>query len=129
MNRRHFASGFVPKRDDEPDQLPKDIPQGHLFYDLVGRRVVPALDGQGPMILEDKAKRTVELTTIGDVEISTVFLVVNHGWGKSPILFETMIFGGTRDMETYRCSTYAQAEEQHRMAVDLVKGDKRWDNK
>jgi hypothetical protein len=128
MKRHKFVSGFLAKKDSEPDQLPEEIPQGHLFYQLIGRKVVPALDMQGPMLLEDAEGRVVERTAIGDAEISTVFLVINHGWGKKPVLFETMIFGGTRDMETYRCTTYAEAEAQHRMAVDLVRGDGRWDN-
>jgi hypothetical protein len=126
MNRYQFASGFVPKNDSEPDQQPNEIPQGHTFYKLDGRRVVPAKNIEAAEMIDDVSKRIIEKTRIGDSEISTVFLVVNHGWGEFPILFETMIFGGNRNSETYRCSTYAQAEAQHKMAIDLVRGDKKW---
>lgn len=126
MNRHQFASGFVAKQDTEPDQKPEEIPQGHTFYKLVGRKVFP---GDMTEAANVGKNNTVERTNIGKVEVSTIFLAVNHGWGEHPILFETMIFGGPRNDETYRCSTYGQAEEQHRMAVDLVRSDPRWNEK
>ena len=70
----------------------------------------------------ENAVRHVADDTIGDVRISTVFLGLDHNWnpGGPPLLFETMIFGGDHDGDCERCSTWEQAEEQHRKAVDLV---------
>ena len=47
--------------------------------------------------------------------LSTVFLGLDHrliGSGP-PLLFETMIFGGERNQEQHRTSTYAQAISLH----------------
>jgi hypothetical protein len=65
------------------------------------------------------------------VTVSTVFLGINHQFGDGPpILFETMAwidmeheaFGKKydRDWENYqeRCSTWLEAEEMHRKAVE-----------
>jgi hypothetical protein len=55
------------------------------------------------------------------VEVSTVFLGLDHAWGKGPpMLFETMIFGGEHDQYQERCSTWEQAEEMHRRACALA---------
>ena len=54
----------------------------------------------------------------GDVSISTVFLGLDHQWGDGPpLLFETMIFGGPHDGYQERCSTWDEAEAQHKVAV------------
>ena len=62
-------------------------------------------------------------TIIGPVHISTVFLGIDHrhfGDGP-PLLFETMIFGGTLDHFQNRCSTWDEAEAMHAEAVELVR--------
>lgn len=68
--------------------------------------------------------RHVAKDSVGDVNISTVFLGLNHNCGDGPpLLFETMIFGGPHDQYQERCSTWAQAEEMHRVALELVRGE------
>ena len=58
--------------------------------------------------------RIVAQTHIGATLISTVFLGIDHGFGKSPpLLFETMTFCDGEDMDCWRCSTWAEAEAQH----------------
>jgi len=52
----------------------------------------------------------------GDVLISTVFLNITFNGPE----FETMIFGGEYDNNQWRWSSYDEAEEGHRMAVELV---------
>ena len=55
------------------------------------------------------------------IMVSTVFLGLDHQYGDGPpLLFETMIFGGIHDEFCERCSTWAQAEEQHALAVKIV---------
>lgn len=67
----------------------------------------------------------VDETTIGDYWISTVFLCIDHSWGKSelPLLFETMIQHKRNEWLHYqkRYSTYAQAQEGHKEAIEHVK--------
>ena len=61
-----------------------------------------------------------------DITVSTVFLDIDHNFMNrsrtGPILFETMIFGGRHDGETWRCSTIDRAREYHAAALDMVLG-------
>lgn len=71
---------------------------------------------------ENFDNRRVDKTQVGDVEISTVFLGLDHSFGHGPKLwFETMIFGGKFDQEQWRYSTLEEAKAGHIEAVDLVK--------
>jgi hypothetical protein len=68
-----------------------------------------------------KADRVVDKTHSGDVEVSTVFLGLDHQFGEGPpLIFETMIFGGEHDQYTDRCSTWDEAVEMHRRACKLA---------
>ena len=85
------------------------------------------LDGKTPVREPDllkwgtwfeSANRQVAEDMIGDVHISTVFLGLDHSFGRGPpLLFETMIFGGAHDGYQERCSTWEQAEAMHAEAV------------
>jgi len=89
------------------------------------------LDGQKPVKCDDlfrwaefmgHANRTVDFTRIGKSEVSTVFLGADHNFSLrgDPILFETMVFGGSFDGDGQRASTWEQAEEIHRQMVKRV---------
>lgn len=67
--------------------------------------------------------RRVGFDRIGDVEVSTVFLGINMNWrcNGDPVLFETMIFRGPLDQDTWRYATYDQAERGHQEAVTQAK--------
>ena len=56
--------------------------------------------------------------------ISTVFLGINHSWDDRgpPILWETMIFGGSHDEDQYRYSSREAALAGHDKAVALASG-------
>ena len=55
------------------------------------------------------------------VKVSTVWLGLNHNWtGGAPLIFETMIFGGTHDLMCWRASNEQDALEAHREAVTLL---------
>lgn len=79
----------------------------------------------------EHSNRIVKQETImeGDVPVlvSTVFLglnsdlFVNTRWPRG--IFETMIFGGKHSEYQTRCSTWEQAEEMHRKAVEVVVED------
>lgn len=54
--------------------------------------------------------------------ISTVFLGLDHSFGDGPpMLFETMIFGGSLDGEQERYSTWDEAEAGHKRWVEKVR--------
>lgn len=70
----------------------------------------------------ETANRTVAYSEIGSVEISTVFLGINHAFGGDlPILFETMIFGGKKDGYQERYRTWEEAEDGHLRAVAIAR--------
>lgn len=69
----------------------------------------------------EKADRHVAKTETANGEVSTVFLGLDHSFGGGPpMLFETMIFGGSQDQYQERCSTWEEAEAMHAKAVALV---------
>ncbi len=73
---------------------------------------------------ENVDNRRVAWTEVGDVKISTVFLGLDHSFMRgTPILFETMIFGGEHDEYQERYHTLEEAMLGHERAVALVKGN------
>lgn len=67
-------------------------------------------------------QRQLLVTRFGDeVTVSTVFLGVDHGFdGATPVLWETMIFGGPYDGEQWRYASRGAAIDGHFAAVALV---------
>jgi hypothetical protein len=84
----------------------------------------------------DSGDRIVAYTKTDIIEVSTVFLGINHNFrfdGSAPLLFETMAFhklDAPRKVfnlevewdgqECMRCSTWEEAELQHRLMVTEV---------
>ena len=65
------------------------------YYILVGKSVVKCDDIHAwSRFFHVRANRVLKQEYIGDVFVSTVFLGIDHGWGRSdePIVFETMAF-------------------------------------
>jgi hypothetical protein len=96
-------------------------------YRLEGKEAVPFDDTDEKSYLEwaqwfGTADRRVARTEVGDVEVSTVFLGTDHGFGYStrPILFETMVFGGELNLEQERYYTWDEAESGHAAMVARV---------
>ena len=70
-----------------------------------------------------KQNKRVAKDTINGVDISTMFLGLDHQYSKGkPLLFETMVFGGELDQEQERYSTWEEAVAGHRRMVIKVKG-------
>jgi len=68
----------------------------------------------------EKDSRRVAKTQVGNVDISTVFLGIDHGWGdnEEPILFETMAFDTKGDEKMcWRYATWDEAVKGHWLAV------------
>lgn len=70
----------------------------------------------------EQANRRVALTKVGVSEVSTVFLGLDHNLSGEgpPLIYETMVFGGKLDGNTWRYSTRAQAVRGHGEAVMAV---------
>lgn len=70
----------------------------------------------------DIDRRRVGFAYVGKYEVSTVFLVLDHGYGGVPMLFETMVFesGDYSGLRCERYSTWAEAEMGHaRIVMEL----------
>lgn len=68
----------------------------------------------------ESADKRVELTKVGELEISTVFLGLDHSWGDGPpVLWETMVFDKERnEKDVDQCSgNREQAEAMHEKMV------------
>jgi hypothetical protein len=61
------------------------------------------------------SNRQVDVTRIGEIKISTVFLGLDHNYTKSgpPLVFETLVFGGEHDGYCRRASTWKTAQFEH----------------
>lgn len=96
----------------------------NLYYKLVGKTPVECtLMEYAVWMQQNQDTRIVKQTTMPDgTKVSTVFLGLNHAFLEdiTPELFETMIFGGDHDEFQERYSTWDEAEEGHRKAVELV---------
>jgi hypothetical protein len=69
----------------------------------------------------EKTERHVADDKVGDVRISTVFLGLDHSFcGAEPLLFETLVFGGSLDGEMERYSTWDEAEAGHKQMVKRI---------
>jgi hypothetical protein len=97
------------------------------------------LDGHTPVLIDDihawaqwfetsDAERIVAQTTVGDVQISTVFLGIDYNYRPhgAPVLFETMAFLlGSRseiaDLPVLRYATWAMAQRGHARVVNMAK--------
>jgi hypothetical protein len=66
----------------------------------------------------------VDVTKIGDVVISTVFLGLDYRMSRRelPLLFETRVFGSLDHFQN-RCATWDKAKAMHAEAVALVRGE------
>lgn len=65
--------------------------------------------------------RIVAKTKLGDSEVSTVFIGLNHAFGSGPpMIYETMVFGGVLDQECEHYSTPEEARAGHEAMCDRV---------
>lgn len=113
---------MVPVQESALDDL-----LGHgLAFDRKGRPI--SFLRMGQLKFERSGYDRIGLTTLpgrlGPVEISTVWLGMDHSYGYGPrLIFETMIFCDDENLDTacWRYSTLKQAAIGHRRVVGLVK--------
>lgn len=91
---------------------------------LIDRKVVPC-EFEESLDQWDNDNRRVARDVIEDQTVSTVFLVINHGWNGVPLWFETMIFGGPDDQYCQRYTTWEQAQKGHDAVVAKLKAGER----
>jgi hypothetical protein len=93
---------------------------GH--YTLIGQTAVPEDDLLTWARWFEEADRRVMQTKLGPFWVSTVFLGMDHGWGRGrPVLFETMIFFLGDGFWQDRCSSWEEAEILHGCACMQVR--------
>lgn len=75
--------------------------------------------------LEDADRVVARLKIAEGVEVSTVFLGLDHSFTNDgpPLLYETMVFGGSRDQEMERYATLEDAQHGHDRMVARARGD------
>jgi len=117
--RRHCKKTKAPRKYFYEPNLGK-----HRYYDffiLVGRRPVwiKKIMHWG-LWMQYARNRILKQTHLPDgVKVSTVFLGLNHNFGnRSPVLFETMIFGGDHDGDQWRYYDYEDAIKGHQNAIE-----------
>ena len=96
-----------------------------LYYVLDGHEPREATWEEAvPWFARDRA---VANDVVGEARVSTVFLVIDHGFGdgEAPVLFESMVFGGPLDGEQVRYRTWDEAERGHADLLARVKERKR----
>lgn len=99
---------------------------GQFILDEKGEKPIPcaSLIVWGKWLQKAGPKRVVKRETIGDSDVSTVFLGLDHNHFDEgpPIIWETMVFGGKLDQEQDRCSgNREQAEAMHAKMVARVR--------
>ena len=100
---------------------------GNLYYTLDdNHEVIPTNDViKWARFFENTEGRTVAKDEADGMMVSTVFLGLDHGFGKStlPIVFETMVFDkGREERGQERYDTWEAAEAGHRRWVKKVFG-------
>ena len=89
-----------------------------LWFDRAGQPITLA---EADRLLSDADYRRVARTAVGDDEVSTVWLGVDHsfGLGGPPILFETMVFPACDVCERY--ATEDEARAGHELMVTRLR--------
>lgn len=88
-------------------------------------KLEPDLNRWGKWFEQADDERRVGLTKVGKIEVSTVFLGLDHNYSHegSPILFETMVFGGDGE-PCWRYCTREEALTGHKKVVAYLRKHK-----
>ena len=93
------------------------------ILDKDNKPVKSTITEHGEWIEANPEKKAVKQEHVGDIWVSTVFLGLDHAWPKdgiTPVLWETMIFGGEHDQYQDRYTSYEDALEGHKKALTLI---------
>lgn len=97
-------------------------------YKLVDGKVIEATDlldwARWYENFENRIIKKTQVSVEPSVEVSTIFLSIDHNWTGNPhlgpVLFETMVFGGPHDMHCRRYTTLVDALAGHETVVAMV---------
>ena len=94
------------------------------FYFLFGHEIVPC-DAFTWGMWHGMSNCVISRDEVGEVIVSTIFLGLNRESDPDspPLVFETMVFGGSYGDYQERYTTYTQAEAGHRRIVEMISED------
>ena len=73
-------------------------------------------------ILDDEAAKRIAKDAVGEAEVSTVFLGLDHAFDDGPpVLWETMIFGGEHSEDQWRYTSEQAARVGHERIVQALR--------
>lgn len=125
-NKIYGVTTFKPKPGENTIRLLGNFRMRMGFWILEGRDPVYIGDDYNRLLdfTGGRPSKPIKETVVGPALVSTIFLCTDHNWRDEgpPVLFETMIFGGFPEIDLYqsRCSTYDEAEREHRYACQVV---------
>ena len=97
--------------------------RGAYYYLDEMKRPVEAT-GDDPRVKRlwaDNELRKVAFDDIGEVSVSTVFLIIDHSFNGTPLLFETLVFDGPHDGWMDRYTSWQHAETGHARVVERLR--------
>jgi hypothetical protein len=112
---------FTPEEDERLRERPS------LWFKLDdNKNVIPATLEEFEQMARHPEMRIVGKTKEGPYVVSTVFLMIDHGFGGSSLFFETMIWSEKTEKHSFfdyqvRYATYQEALAGHQAVVELVK--------
>lgn len=100
-----------------------------MYYKLVDKEVVKLQLGEMPDFKNRGMFRDTFTIYGEEVQVSTVFLHMDHSFnGGPPLLFETMVFGGLHDNHQVRYTSWDEAEKGHneicQMVLEVISNDR-----
>lgn len=107
--------------DDSEEYLHRIDREHPMWFNKAGEPISVA---QWEVLHRDETYLRVASDHVGpDLWVSTVWLGIDHGFGRGhrPIIFETMIFGGSMDTECWRYATEAEAIAGHAEALNMAR--------
>lgn len=96
-----------------------------MNYILIDKKAIPEPDIHKWAMWYNENDRRVKLTVLSEsVEVSTVFLGMDATifTVTTPMVFETMVFGGEHDQYCRRYATYEEAEQGHEETLKMIMG-------
>jgi hypothetical protein len=97
-----------------------------IYYKLNGKEIEKVGGYQEMLAANLPISSSIMHDEACGASISTVFLSMDHSYclpwetNKSPVLFETMVFGGKHDGYQERYYTYDEAAEGHQRILEMV---------
>jgi hypothetical protein len=90
--------------------------------DLYDREGNPISIEQWRLLFEDKRYQILKQTQIGTLQVSTIWLGIDHGFGHTaePLIFETMIFGSEEE-EQWRYASEQEALAHHDQLCEQIR--------